>query len=345
MVKIVLLAGDGVGAEIAAEVKKLLVVLGEIIQQSLEIQVFEVNEGRFLDTDILIPNGVLRECKKADAVWVGPLLERSKSGAYSAELVLNRLLEFLHCPLYSRHILPMPVHSILPEEKELDVVILENRVYGSFSWNQLPALEFRERYSLSVAFIDHEAIKELVEFAIGLIKAGQRRKLILSLPPEYEHASSPWNKVYSRLQEQDIPFQAMGLDKLAFHLVHNPEVLDLVITVPPFGKVFSRLGAALEGGLGMSYESYLKKEGQAVHHVLHPPSVNYVGKNAANPVGAFLSIAEVFEGKQEKRLAKMIRKTVDDSLRSEWATRDLGGSMGTVEVADYICAKLAEQIQ
>ncbi|MFQ6606199.1 MAG: isocitrate/isopropylmalate family dehydrogenase [Fidelibacterota bacterium] len=343
--KIVLLTGDGVGSEIASEVKKLLAVLGEIIQQPLEIRVFEVNESRFLDTDILIPNGVLRECKRADAVWVGPLLERSKSGAYSGEQVLNRLLEFVDCSLYYRHIQPMPVHSVLPEEKELDIIVLESRTYGSFSWNQLSAPEFRERYSLSLSFIDHEAIKKLVDFALGLIKEGSRRKLILALPPEYEHAANPWGTVYSRLQEQDIPFQLMGLDKLAFHLVHNPEVLDLVLTVPPFGKLFSRLGAALEGGLGMSYESYLKGDGQSVHHILHPPSVRYVGKNAANPVGSFLAIAEVFEGKKEKRLANMIRKTVDDSLRSEWATRDLGGSMGTAEVGDYICAKLAEQIQ
>ncbi len=345
MVKLVLLTGDGVGSEIAAEVKKLLAVLGEIMQQPLEIQVFEVNEGRFFDTDILIPNGVLRECKKADAIWVGPLLERSKSGSYSGEQVLNRLLEFVQCTLYYRHIQPMPVHSVLPEEKELDVVILESRTYGSFSWNQLPAPEFRDRYSLSVSFIDHQSIQELIDFAKGLIKEGRRRKLILSLPPEYEHASSPWGKVYAQLQEQSIPFQLMGLDKLAFHLVHNPDVLDLILTVPPFGKLLSRLGAALEGGLGMSYESYLKGDGQSVHHILHPPSVRYVGKNAANPVGAFLAIAEVFEGRNEKRLANMIRKTVNDSLRSEWATRDLGGSMGTAEVGDYICAKLAEQIQ
>ena len=343
--KIVLLTGDGVGSEITAEVKKLLAVLGEILQQTLESQVFEVNEGRFLDTDILIPNGVLRECKKADAVWVGPLLERSKTGSYSGDQVLNRLLEFIDCTIYYRHIQPMPVQSVLPEEKELDVLLVESRAYGSFSWNQLPAPEFRDRYSLSVGFIDHDAIKRLVDVATGFIKEGRRRKLILSLPPEYERTSNPWGKVYSRLQEKDIPFQVMGLDKLAFHLIHNPEVLDLIVTVPPYGKLFSRLGAALEGGLGMSYESYLKGDGQSVHHVLHPPSVKYVGKNAANPVGAFLAIAEIFDGKKEKRLANMIRNTVNDSLRSEWATRDLGGSMGTAEVGDYICAKLAEQIQ
>ncbi|MBT3479511.1 MAG: hypothetical protein HOA15_05095 [Candidatus Marinimicrobia bacterium] len=35
---------------------------------------------------------------------------------------------------------------------------------------------------------------------------------------------------------------------------------------------------------------------------------------------------------------------IEKAINAGWVTRDLGGSMGTIEMGDFICSKLAENI-
>ena len=57
-----------------------------------------------------------------------------------------------------------------------------------------------------------------------------------------------------------------------------------------------------------------------------------------------LSFSEFMNAYNNPLICNAIRSAVDAAINAGWVTRDLGGSMGEIEMGDYICSKLSENI-
>ena len=100
----------------------------------------------------------------------------------------------------------------------------------------------------------------------------------------------------------------------------------------------------MEGGLGTGYEFHQAVGGKILLHVTHPVNHHFVGRDAGNPIGAMLSFGEFMNAYNNPLICNAIRSAVDAAINAGWVTRDLGGSMGAIEMGDYICSKLSENI-
>lgn len=344
--KIILIPGDGVGAELAAEIRKVLETIQAAGKPRFKIQQLDLGEEHFSATNVILPSTALKYCQSADLIWVGPLVEKSALEGYSAQRLLNELVQSLNLHFYQRRIKPVLAVGALKSDQPMDALILQDMFCCETVTGELPYhLTREEKIYIQTVYSSQSRLEALFEFTRGLIVEKGRHKLQLSLPDELLTSDSPWIQTAQAVFTDDLPVQTLTLRSLFFQFVHHPETIDLVVTLPPFGPILSRFGSALEGGLGLSFESYQGPDGPHLYHVLHPASRRFVGRDAANPIGAFLSLVEMLEQSGQPSLAKALRGVVEESLQAGWSTRDMGGSMGTVEIGDFICAKLMERLR
>ncbi len=344
--KLVFIPGDGVGNEISSELIKICQALEDYTNLKFNIQTFDLGLNHYLETGIFVPDGVIKECEHAKAIWIGPLTDKSADGTPVKGAIMQRLISGLDTSIYCRRIRPFNPNINLMTTAPFDVFIIQdciNHETGTKSFTT--AIRKGDGLTVDLSFTAHNRVHRLMEFAMNLIENGIRHSLTIALPEEQITSDNPWIKEYQNISsERDLPISIIAIDRVFFRLLHKPGDLDLVLTIAPYGKLLSKLGAAIEGGLGLAYESYMNESGQQLFHGLHPTSDNYIGKDAANPIGAIRALANILNHINRPGLGSAIDQAVASSLEAGWSTRDMGGSMGTSEIGDFICNKLSELI-
>jgi 3-isopropylmalate dehydrogenase len=73
---------------------------------------------------------------------------------------------------------------------------------------------------------------------------------------------------------------------------------------------------------------------------VHGSAPPLAGKNVANPIGAILSTALMLETLGAKTEAKAIEAAVEAAIAGNQTTTDVGGTLGTREVGDFVAAQI-----
>jgi 3-isopropylmalate dehydrogenase len=73
---------------------------------------------------------------------------------------------------------------------------------------------------------------------------------------------------------------------------------------------------------------------------VHGSAPPLAGKNVANPIGAILSTALMLETLGARDESKAIEAAVEAAIAAGQTTTDIGGSLGTREVGDFICSRI-----
>jgi isocitrate/isopropylmalate dehydrogenase len=73
---------------------------------------------------------------------------------------------------------------------------------------------------------------------------------------------------------------------------------------------------------------------------IHGSAFDITGKGVANPVATFWTASEMMIWLGEEDAAKMLMDSVEAVTERGIRTRDLGGSAGTKEVTEAVCAEL-----
>jgi 3-isopropylmalate dehydrogenase len=73
---------------------------------------------------------------------------------------------------------------------------------------------------------------------------------------------------------------------------------------------------------------------------VHGSAPPLAGRNIANPMAAILTVGMMLDDLGFPQEAAKIESVVADALRQDKCTSDVGGTLGTREVGDWICSKL-----
>lgn len=133
------------------------------------------------------------------------------------------------------------------------------------------------------------------------------------------------------------------VDATALWMVQKPWVFDVLVTENMFGDILSDLGAGLMGGLGMAPSADIGEE-NAVFQPCHGSAPDIAGQGIANPFAMILSAAMLLEWLGVKHnvpamtqdgaaLRDAVDQVVAEGVKT---TRDLGGSVGTIESAEAV---------
>jgi isocitrate dehydrogenase (NAD+) len=138
----------------------------------------------------------------------------------------------------------------------------------------------------------------------------------------------------------EITYDEIIVDNCCMQLVLDPTRFDLLLLENLYGDIVSDLCAGFIGGLGMAPGANLG-ESVAVFEAVHGSAPDIAGKNLANPMALVLSSAMMLDHLGERAAAERVRKAVHAVLgEGKHLTRDLGGTAGTIELAEAIASRV-----
>jgi len=157
------------------------------------------------------------------------------------------------------------------------------------------------------------------------------------------NAHGLWQRVFKTMREEypDIESRHMYVDNLAFQMIRDPAQFDVIVTCNMFGDILSDEGAALVGGLGVAASANVNPESVSMFEPVHGSAPDIAGKNLANPLGAVLTSAMMLEYLGMTKEAAVIEEAVRASIAEGKTTRDLGGSLGTAAVGDWLANRVS----
>ena len=138
----------------------------------------------------------------------------------------------------------------------------------------------------------------------------------------------------------DIAYDEMLVDAAAAMLVRDPARFDVIVTTNMFGDILSDLASELSGSLGLA-GSLNAGNRHAAAQAQHGSAPDIAGHDRANPTSLILSSAMLLAHLGEVQAATAIESAVTAALASpDTRTADVGGTLGCVAFAAYLCETL-----
>jgi len=154
-----------------------------------------------------------------------------------------------------------------------------------------------------------------------------------------------WKQVITDLHAREYPdvqLEHILADNCAMQLVRAPKQFDVIVTDNLFGDILSDAAAMLTGSLGMLPSAALGAAGKpGLYEPIHGSAPDIAGQGVANPLAAILSFEMALRWSLDRaQAADTLLAAVKAALDAGARTRDLGGSLSTVEMGDAVLAQL-----
>ena len=374
MYNIALIPGDGIGAEIIREGKKVIEAASYKFGIEIKWNEYPFGAEHYLKTGELLPDSALKEIEDMDAIYLGAVGDpRVKPGILEKEILLKarfyfdqyinlrpiRLYKGVPCPLKDKN--PEDINFYVVRENTEDFYVgIGGRFKAKTHQDNLEVLRKLYKTKIKVSFnLEQE---EEIAYQIGLIsKSGTQRVMKyafeLAKKKEMNRVTSVdkanvltniyglWRDVFKEISIQypDIETEFTFVDAITMWFIRKPEWFKVVVTPNMFGDIITDLGAMIQGGLGIAAGGNINPEGISMFEPIHGSAPKYKGISIANPIATILAGAMMLDCLGEAKIAQAIEDALEKVL-SEGKVRshDLGGDSSTIEVGDEVVRKLKE---
>jgi len=353
--KIAVLPGDGVGAEVIAEAVKVLAALkGRGL--AFEIEQAPVGGAAYDASGDPLPEATLELARKADAILFGAVggprydaLPREKR----PEQALLRLRKELN--LFAN----LRPASVFPELAEasplkpevvagLDILIVRE-LTGDIYFGRprgIRKLEGGMREGFDTMRYTDEEIRRIAHAAFRAALKRNRRLCSVDKANVLE-TSQLWREVVSTVGKEyaAVELTHMYVDNAAMQLLKNPRQFDVIVTGNMFGDILSDEASMLTGSIGMLPSASLDERGKGLYEPIHGSAPDIAGKDLANPLAAILSAAMMLRHSfDQDRVAARVEIAVKKVLAQGYRTADIfqrgTRKVGTREMGDAVIAAL-----
>ena len=349
--RIALIPGDGIGKDVIPEAVKAVQATGSPV----EFTPFDWGADRYLADKTTVPTGGFATLERDfDAILVGAFGDpRVPSNVHAKEILLGmrskmdlfanlrpvRLLDAALCPLKGI------------EPKDVDFVVIRENTEGVYG--DLGGV-FKQGTGDEVAVQEdvntRKGVERIIRYAFDYCGKNakhdgspRRRVLMCDKSNAMTHAGGLWQRVFKDVGGEfpHIEKQHMYVDALAMQMVRDPRGLDVIVTNNMFGDILTDLAAALQGGLGMAASGNLHPGKTSMFEPVHGSAPPLAGKNEANPLGAILTASMMLAHLSLSAESQKIEAAVLEAVRGKKTTLDIGGSLGTREVGEWVAKKVA----
>ncbi len=348
---LLVLAGDGIGPEVMAEVKKIISWMG-----SRRGILFDVSEGlvggcSFDAYGTPLTDETMARAQMADAVLLGAVggpKYDSLDFSVKPERGLLRLRKEMD--LFS-NLRPAQCFDALADfsslKKEivagLDIMIVRELTSGVYFGEPRGIFPDNEggRVGINTQRYTTNEIRRVARSAFEL--ARRRSNKVCSMEKANVMESGIlWREEVQWVHDNEYPdveLSHMYADAGAMQLVRWPKQFDVIVTDNLFGDLLSDCAAMLTGSLGMLPSASLgavqaNGRPKALYEPVHGSAPDIAGTGKANPIASILSFAMALRysfdlGDEAARVEKAVETVLADGLR----TADLMGSEGGVAVS------------
>src|SRR5215204_6259489 len=347
--------GDGVGKEVVPEGLKVLRAAADKFGFQYTTSDYPQGGEHYLKTKETLPPAVLTELGQHDAILFGAVgvdprgMAQIPQGILETDILLRMRFELdQYVNLRPTKLLPgvpTPLANVKPGDIDM-VIVRENTegLYcgnGGFLYKNTPA-EVANQIEVTTRRGVERAIRYAFEYARQF---GRKKVTLVAKTNVLRFAHDLWRRAFEEVKAEyaGIETDYHHVDACTMYMVTKPKVYDVIVTTNMFGDIITDLGAAIQGGMGMAASGNLNPTRQAasMFEPVHGSAPDIAGKNVANPVATFLSVAMMLDFLGQPEAAKAINDACRDVVADpKNHTRDLGGQASTTQVGDAVAAKL-----
>jgi 3-isopropylmalate dehydrogenase len=356
MMKIAVMPGDFAGKEVIAEGLKVLKVAAEKFGFKYSTTDYPFGAEHYLKTKITLPDSALKELAAHDAILFGAVGADPRGnalipqGLIETEILLKMRFELdQYINLRPTKLLPgvpTPLRNVSPAD--LDMIIVRENTEGLYCQNG-GFLYKNTPYEVAnqIEVTTRRGVERCIRYAFEYAKQFGRKKLTLVAKTNVlRFAHNLWLRAFEEVKAEfpGIETDYHHVDACTMYMVTRPKIYDVIVTTNMFGDIITDLGAAIQGGMGMAASGNINPTRQAasMFEPVHGSAPDIAGKNWANPIATFLSVAMMLDFLNEPKAAKAIQKACADVVADpKNHTRDLGGTATTTQVGDAVCARVA----
>ncbi|MEL7024634.1 MAG: 3-isopropylmalate dehydrogenase [Pseudomonadota bacterium] len=349
---IVLLPGDGIGPEVTAVAKEVLVTVGRQYSLDLNLESHDIGGVAVDRHGVPLPDSTRRACEQADAVFLGavggpkwadvPVHNRPEQGLLGLRSALGVFANLRPVELHSELVDLSPLR---PERlRGVDMVVVRELTGGIY----FGAKKEGDDRAFDACEYTREEIERVTRVACHI--AQERGGRLVSVDKANVLATSRlWRNTVSRVCRQEFPnvqLEHLLVDAAAMHLLSRPADFDVILTENMFGDILTDEASMLAGSLGLLPSASLAGlNGPGLYEPIHGSAPDIAGQNIANPVGAILSIAMMLRHSlAAPKPAAAIDQAVVSVLASGARTRDIAAPGEQGLDTDVFGAKVIEAL-
>jgi 3-isopropylmalate dehydrogenase len=350
--KIAVIPGDGIGAEVVREGLKVLEVACKAEGVSYETVSFDIGGERYLRTGETLPESVLDELRRFDAIYFGAIghpdvppgvLERGilLKLRFALDLFVNlrpvKLYPGVETPLKGKT--PEDIDFVVVRENTEDVYALEGTSFQPNTENEV---------AIQPAIYTRRGTERVIRYAFELAvrRAKERGKpakvTLVDKANVMTVGHGLWRRVFGEVAKEypDVETEALYVDAAAMEFVLHPERFQVVVTTNLFGDILTDLGAAIQGGIGIAPSGNIHPGKVSMFEPVHGSAPTIAGKGLACPLAAILTAALMMEHLGETKVAQRIEEAVTKALQTGKIRSLEAGKMGlsTQEVGDLVAS-------
>ncbi len=353
--KIAVMPGDGVGKEVVPEGLKVLRAAAKKFAFTFDTTDYPFGGEHYLKTKQTLPDTALKELAAHDAILFGAVgvdprgSAQIPQGILETEILLKMRFELdQYINLRPTRLLPgvpTPLKNIGPDDINMTIV-RENTegLYagnGGFLYKNTP-----HEVANQIEVTTRHGVERCIRYAFEYAKQFNRKKVTLVAKTNVlRFAHNLWLRAFEEVKTEyaGIETDYHHVDACTMYMVTKPKIYDVIVTTNMFGDIITDLGAAIQGGMGMAASGNLNPTRQAasMFEPVHGSAPDIAGKNFANPIATFLSVAMMLDFLNQPKAAAAINqacKAVVADAKNH--TRDLGGSASTTQVTAAVIAAL-----
>ena len=350
--KIAVLPGDGIGAEIIVQALSVL----KRIDLPLETEQAPVGGAGYDASGDPLPEATLKLAKEADAIlfgavggWLYDQLPRAKRPE-QAILGLRK-----HLGLFA-NLRPAQVHAELASASALkpevvaglDILIIRE-LTGDIYFGQprgIQKLADGQREGFDTMRYSESEIRRIAH--VGFQSAMKRGKKLCSVDKaNVLETSQLWRDVVIEVAKEypGVELSHMYVDNCAMQLVRTPKQFDVIVTGNMFGDILSDEASMLTGSIGMLPSASLDSNNKGLYEPIHGSAPDIAGKDVANPLATILSAAMMLRyslGQPDAadRIEAAVKKVLKDGYRTADIFEAGAKKVGTKEMGAAVVAAL-----
>ena len=362
---LVLLPGDGIGAEVMAEARTLVEVVSGATGVGFALDEIACGGKFYVEHGTRDwPEGAEERCRAADAIllgavgWNGPdgapvTMPDGKMAGWSP-VIGNRIKLGLYANIRPVRCLAGTKHGISGRFREVwspetvDMVIIRENTEGLYSGIG----ERTAERATDLRVITRRASEQVIRTAFELSRqrgkgapSDGKQRVTCIVKHNVLSGCRLFLDVFREVAKAypDVEPDVAIVDSFAMFVLTQPERYDVCVTTNMFGDILTDLASVLQGGMGMAVGCNVGND-HAMFEPIHGSAPPLAGKDRANPMAMLLATGEAMSwlGRRysDDRLLRA-HAAIDAAVativeRGEPLTSDMGGTAGSRAVAQAV---------
>jgi 3-isopropylmalate dehydrogenase len=344
MKKIAVIPGDGIGPEVISEAVGVLERLRETHGVELELTHFDWGADKFLNEGVSLPEGALDMlARDFNAILAGAFGDPRVGSNQHAEDILLGMRRGLDLYINLRPVRLLdarltPLRDVRVED--IDFVVFRENTEGAYCGaggflKKGTADEIATQEELNT----RRGVERIIVAAFEYARERERKKVTMADKSNVQRFGGDlWQRVFKEVAARYTEVEANHeyVDAMAMRMVLHPAQYDVIVANNLFGDILTDLGAALQGGLGLAASGNIHPGRVSLFEPVHGSAPPLAGKSLANPIGSILTAAMMLEYLGHGEAGRALEKAVSSAILAGETTRDLGGTLSTVEAGAAI---------